>query len=122
MPTPHSQRPDASARQHAIRARDAGLRRISALTRGLAAGAVGLTGTLALLAAGSFHGKTVAVTPRPAATVAAESATQGPVARSASAATTVTTTTTTTQSAAPAAPSAPPAPTPAAPVVVSGGS
>jgi hypothetical protein len=123
MPTPHSQRPDASARQHAIRARDAGLRRISALTRGLAAAAVGLTGMLALVAAGSFHGKTVAATPvsraitRTASRTSAESETPAPVAHSASAATR-----TTTQSAAPAAPSPAPAPTPAAAVAVSGGS
>jgi hypothetical protein len=39
-------------------ARDAGLQRISALTRGLIAGVVALSGALAVIAANGFHGHT----------------------------------------------------------------
>jgi cytoskeletal protein RodZ len=44
------------ALRRAIRARDAGLRRISAITRGIVAAALALTGGLAVLAAQGFHG------------------------------------------------------------------
>jgi len=46
------------ATRRAIMARDAGLRRISATTRLIAAGVVALSGALALIAAGAFHGRT----------------------------------------------------------------
>jgi membrane protein required for beta-lactamase induction len=85
-------------------ARDAGLARISAVTRWVTAGVVGLAGALAVLAAQAFHGHTVSNS---------SSATPSPV----------------TQSAAPTSsqsdlqqPSQAPVQTPAAPVVVSGGS
>ena len=41
-------------------ARDAGLRRISSVTRRLVVGAVALSGALALIAANTFHGRTIA--------------------------------------------------------------
>jgi hypothetical protein len=43
-------------------ARDAGLRRIRAVTRWVAAGVVALSGALALIAADAFHGHTVSNT------------------------------------------------------------
>ena len=48
------------ATRRAIRTRDAGLRRISAVTRGIVAVVVALSGALAVLAANSFHGHTLA--------------------------------------------------------------
>jgi cytoskeletal protein RodZ len=47
------------ATRRAIRARDAGLARITAITRGIVAAAVGLSGLLAVLAAAGFHGHTL---------------------------------------------------------------
>lgn len=46
-----------------MRARDAGLRRIWAVTRWVTAGVVVLTGALALIAAHAFHGRTISNTP-----------------------------------------------------------
>jgi hypothetical protein len=51
--------PAELATRRAIRARDAGLRRISAVTRGIIAAVVALSGALAVLAANSFHGHTL---------------------------------------------------------------
>jgi hypothetical protein len=45
-----------AASPRSVLARDAGLRRISSATRWIAAGAVGLSGALAVIAADSFHG------------------------------------------------------------------
>jgi len=96
--------PEALATRRAVIARDAGLSRISAVTRWITAGVIGLSGALALLAAHAFHGHTLSN---------ASTNTPAPV----------------TQSAAPAntqsdlqQPSQAPVQTPAAPVVVSGGS
>jgi hypothetical protein len=55
--------------QRSTRARDAGLSRIGDVTRWLIAATAGLVGALALVAAGAFHGHTVAGTP-PTATAA----------------------------------------------------
>jgi len=60
--------------QRSAVARDAGLMRIGALTRWLMAGAAGLTGALALVAAGSFHGHSVNPSSSSAATAAANQA------------------------------------------------
>lgn len=49
-------------------ARDAGLRRIRAVTRWVAAGVVALSGALALIAADAFHGHTVSNTPSSSST------------------------------------------------------
>lgn len=96
--------PAEIAARRAVMARDAGLARISAVTRWVTAGVVALSGALAVLAAQAFHGHTVSNT---------SSTTPSPV----------------TQSAAPTSsqsdlqqPSQVPVQTPAAPVVVSGGS
>ncbi len=51
--------PAELAMRRAIRARDAGLRRIAAITRGIVAAVVALSGALAVLAASGFHGHTV---------------------------------------------------------------
>jgi cytoskeletal protein RodZ len=56
---PHRSPAEAATRR-AIRARDAGLRRINAVTRGLVAAVVALSGALAVLAANGFHGHTLA--------------------------------------------------------------
>jgi hypothetical protein len=50
-------------RRRAIRARDAGLRRISAITRGIVACSVALSGALALLAASGFRGHSPVIPP-----------------------------------------------------------
>jgi len=51
--------PAELAARRAIRARDAGLRRIAAITRGLVAATVALCGGLAIVAANAFHGSTI---------------------------------------------------------------
>ncbi len=87
-------------------ARDAGLRRISSATRWIAAGAVGLSGALAVIAADSFHGHT-----------ASAAATQAPASQSAPASVSP------ADSAGDIAPpTSTPTPTAAPPVAVSGGS
>jgi hypothetical protein len=104
-----------------VLARDAGLRRISAVTRWTAAGAVALSGVLALIAANAFHGRTVATTPARTPTTASSHG-------STPARTTTTpraltqTTTSTSSSSALQPPTQVPTPTPATPAVVSGGS
>jgi hypothetical protein len=102
-----SRRPAASGLElearRAVQARDAGLRRISAVTRWLAAGVVALSGALALIAAGGFRGHAVASS----AALSVGSAAQTPTPSPASGV---------------QAPSQAPVQTPAAPVVVSGGS
>jgi hypothetical protein len=50
------------ALRRAVMARDAGLRRISSVTRWVLAGAVALSGGLALIAAKGFHGHTISNT------------------------------------------------------------
>jgi hypothetical protein len=97
------------ATRRAVIARDAGLQRISAVTRATIAGVVALSGALAVIAANGFHGhalsNTAAQTPNP----------QTP--------TTQTQTTVTSSAASALQPSSqPPVQTPVAPVVVSGGS
>lgn len=52
--------PAAGALARAVSARDAGLRRISRVTRWLTVAAVGLSGALALVASHAFHGRAVA--------------------------------------------------------------
>jgi hypothetical protein len=90
-------------------ARDAGLQRISAVTRGTIAGAVALSGALAVIAASGFHGHTHS---NPAAqTQAAQPQTTQPQASAASSS---------SSGVQPAI--QPPVQTPVAPVVVSGGS
>jgi len=82
-------------------ARDAGLRRISSVTRWLALGVFGLSGLLALVASHAFHGRTVPSTTAPAAQVVSPAASSsGGLSPAASA----------------------PAPVQTQPVVVSGGS
>jgi hypothetical protein len=95
-----------AASRHAVLARNAGLRRISSVTRWIAGAAVGLSGALAVIAAGSFHGHTAstASTQAPASQGAAAAV---PPADSASAI---------------APPASTPTPTAAPPVAVSGGS
>jgi hypothetical protein len=83
-------------------ARDAGLRRISAVTRWLTVGIVGLSGALALIASQAFHGRTASN---------ASAASSLSAAQTSSAASDGLSPATVT-----------PTPTPAAPVVVSGGS
>jgi hypothetical protein len=89
-------------------ARDAGLRRIAAVTRWTAAAVVVLSGSLALIAAKAFHGHTVAAT-----TPGVTSSTQAP----ATAQSPVAPTTTQLQQ-----PTQAPAAVQQVPVVVSGGS
>ena len=97
--------PEAATRR-AVLARDAGLRRISTVTRWVIAGAVALSGALALIAANAFHGRTISNS----------SSSQTPVTQQAPATPSV------SSSQGPQAPQQAPAQTPAAPVVVSGGS
>jgi hypothetical protein len=84
-------------------ARDAGLRRISAVTRWLTAGAVAASGALALIAANAFHGHTLSNTSSTSQTAVSQSSTAS-----------------TASGLQP--PAQAPVQTPAAPVVVSGGS
>ena len=106
--------PEPSPRR-AVLARDAGLRRISKITRWLVGGALGLSGALALLAANAFHGRTVTTPAHPTTPTSTAPAT-----------TTPSTTTPSTATPDPAnhiqPPTQAPTPTPATPVVVSGGS
>ena len=92
--------------RHAVRLRDSGLWRIGAATRWLLAGAVGATGTLALLAASTFHGHAVA-SPAAAQSTQAAGASAPP---------------STDASSQLAPPAQAPTSSAAAPVVVSGGS
>jgi hypothetical protein len=95
--------PELAARR-AVEARDAGLWRIGAATRWLLAGALGTTGALALLAAGTFSGHTLSTPPTTAQSANANApATVGPSSQV-------------------AAPAQAPTSSAAAPVVVSGGS
>jgi hypothetical protein len=97
--------PAEIATRRAVMARDAGLRRISAVTRWLTAAAVALSGALALIAANAFHGHTLSNT--------AQTTSQTGVGQ---------TSTSSTTSNGLQPPAQAPAATPAAPVVVSGGS
>jgi hypothetical protein len=114
-----AQRAAEIATRRAVLARDAGLRRVSLVTRWMVAGAVGLSGALALLAANAFHGHTIQSAP-------SSSTTNEPSGQTTPATTTPATTapaTTTPSSGGLQPPSQAPAPAPApAPVVVSGGS
>jgi hypothetical protein len=60
--TSRTETPAEIATGRAVLARDAGLLRISAVTCWLIAGALALSGALALLAAGAFHGRTLSNT------------------------------------------------------------
>ena len=71
---PRSRAAVETATRRAMMARDAGLRRIAAVTRWTAVAVVALSGALALIAAKAFHGHTVTSTP------AAGSSTQTPAA------------------------------------------
>ena len=97
-----------TATRRAVIARDAGLRRISTVTRWVIAAAVGLSGALALIAANAFHGRTISNS----------SSSQTPATQQQAPATPATP----SVSQGPQAPQQAPAQTPAAPVVVSGGS
>lgn len=97
------------ATRRAVLMRDAGLRRISTVTRWVIAGAVGLSGALALIAANAFHGRTLSSSP----------SSQTPVTQQAP---TAPQTPSVSSSQGPQAPQQVPAQTPAPPVVVSGGS
>lgn len=92
--------------RRAVLARDAGLRRISAVTRWLIVGVVGLSGALALIASNAFHGRTISNTSA-ASSVSSPSSQVAPSAGSSGGLSPANVT---------------PTPTPAAPVVVSGGS
>ncbi len=95
--------------ERAVAARDAGLRRISVVTRWVTVAVVGLSGALALLASHAFHGHAIANASSTAAAASAASA----AAASQSA---------TTQSSGLQPASQTPAATTATPTVVSGGS
>jgi hypothetical protein len=104
LPRSPGDSPAEIATRRAVLARDAGLQRISAVTRWLTAGVVGLSGALALLAAHAFQGHTLSnastTTPAQVTQPAAPASTQSDLQQ----------------------PSQAPVQTPAAPVVVSGGS
>jgi hypothetical protein len=96
------------ATRRAVMARDAGMRRISTLTRRFVVGAVALSGALAVLAANAFHGRTiVSGNSTNASTSSASTAQQSPQ---------------TSGSDGLGAPAQSPTPTPVQPVAVSGGS
>ena len=105
--TPRRESSEAAkiAGRRAVMARDAGLRRISRVTRRVVLGAVALSGGLAVTAANAFHGHTI-VTGSSSTT---STQTSPPPAQSSS-------------SSGLSAPAQTPAPTPVQPVVVSGGS
>ena len=102
--------PEIAARR-AVIARDAGLRRISRVTRRVIVGALALSGGLAVTAANAFHGHTIITSPpgtpstQPSSTSSQSSSASTPPASSGL-----------------SAPAQTPAPTPVQPVVVSGGS
>ena len=104
LPRSRATNPAEVAARRAVMARDAGLRRISTVTRWLTAAAVGVSGGLALLAAHAFHGHTISnastATPPPVSRTSAPSSTSSDL----------------------QPPAQTPVQTPAAPVVVSGGS
>ena len=107
------------ATRRAVVARDAGLRRISAITRGSIAGAVTLSGALAVIAANGFHGHTSSNT------AARTQTTRTQTAQTQTAQTQTTQTQTTAASSTSSVlqpPSQAPVQTPVAPVVTSGGS
>jgi len=93
------------AGRRAVMARDAGLRRISRVTRRVILGAVALSGGLAVTAANAFHGHTI-VTGSSSTTSTPASSPSVPSSSSSGL----------------SAPAQTPAPTPVPPVVVSGGS
>jgi hypothetical protein len=97
------------ATRRAVIARDAGLRRISAITRGTIAGAVTLSGALAVIAANGFHGHTHSNTAAQTQTTQTQT-------------TQTQTTASSGTSSALQPPSQAPVQTPVAPVVASGGS
>jgi hypothetical protein len=110
--------PDAAkdaqiAARSAVTARDAGLRRISSVTRRLVIGAVALSGALALIAANTFHGRTIATRSSSSSATQSTTSSQGDQ---------TTSPPQQTSSDGLSAPSQAPTPTPVAPVVVSGGS
>jgi len=99
------------AGRRAVMARDAGLRRISRVTRRVIVGAVALSGGLAVTAANAFHGHTIVTSPPVTPATQPSSATTQPSSAS-----------TQSPSSGLEAPAQTPAPTPVQPVVVSGGS
>ena len=96
------------ATRRAVIARDAGLQRISAITRGAIAGAVTLSGALAVIAANGFHGHTLSNTAAQTQTTQTQ--------------TTATSSTSSALQPPSQPPSQPPVRAPVAAVVVSGGS
>ncbi len=103
------------ATRRAVMARDAGLARISTVTRWMIAGVLAVSGGLALLAASAFHGRTIANgTSSSSQTSSTQSPGQTTPAQTTPAQTTPAQTTPSSVQA--------PTTTPAAPVVVSGGS
>ena len=114
------------ATRRAVMARDAGLARISAVTRWMVAGVIALSGGLAVLAAHAFHGHTIA-TPTAGSSPTSVQTTTTPATTTPATTTPATTTpaTTTPATTTPSnlqAPAQAPVSTPSAPVVVSGGS
>ena len=99
------------AGRRAVMARDAGLRRISRVTRRVIVGALALSGGLAVTAANAFHGHTIVTSTRGTPTTQPSSATIQP-----------SSTSTQPQSSGLQARAQARAPTPVQPVVVSGGS
>lgn len=108
MGSHEARRPDNTMRR-AVQARDAGLRKISSVTRWVIAGAVGLSGALALIAANSFHGRTIQSSPSSQTPSSQQLPASTPAPSS-------------TAAEAPQAPQQAPVQTPAQPAVVSGGS
>ena len=96
--------PAGIAARRAVMARDAGLRRISGVTRWLTAGAVGASSALALIAAHAFHGRTLSNTSSTGQSAVSQTSAPSSAASGLQ------------------PPAQAPAQTPAAPVVVSGGS
>ena len=123
--SPRAPRRDASegaeiAGRRAVMARDAGLRRISRVTRRIVLAAVALSGGLAVTAANAFHGHTI--TTGSPSTSSTQTPSSSPSTQSPTSTQTSSPPNQSTNSSGLGAPAQTPAPTPAQPVVVSGGS
>ena len=113
--SPQRRNPDRAATRRAVNARNNGLRRISSVTRWTLAGAVGLSGALALIAANAFHGRTIQNNPSSSSSQSGAAASQTTPAQTTPAQGQ-------TDQSGLQAPAQAPVQTPAPPVVVSGGS
>jgi len=109
------------ATRRAVMARDAGLARISTVTRWMIAAVIGLSGGLALVAANAFHGRTIPSGGSSSSQTASQNQSQSQTTTPAQTTPAQTTPAQTTPSGL-QAPSQAPTTTPATPVVVSGGS